>query len=144
MVPSFLGIIKMGIPYSDCCSGVSTSISTSHCSSFLKVSLLILGTKQYIKLNGLDQGFISQSTGAVSHLPSAVQTRSPKLSRSIVQTHVGLGMFLSDCFQKKQENRPSFQFSHLTRKLLWDLIKLKLVIVNTTNFRLVLGLLGGN
>ena len=53
-------------------------------------------------------------------------------------------MFLRDVFQKKQENRPSFQFSHFTRKLPRDLIKLKLVIVNTTNFRLVLRLLGGD
>ena len=60
------------------------------------------------------------------------------------QTPVGLGMFLRDCFQKKQENIPSFQLSHFTRKYVRNIIKLKLVILNTMNFRLVLGLLGGN
>ena len=51
-------------------------------------------------------------------------------------------MFLRDFSGKKQENGPSFQFSHFTRKLPQNLIRLKLVIVNTTVFRLVLGLLG--
>ena len=73
---------------------------------------------------------------------SAVWTRSPDLLRPIFKTPVGLGMFLHDFLVKKQENRPSFQSTHFTRKFTRDLLRLKLVIVNTMNFRLMLGLLG--
>ena len=74
---------------------------------------------------------------------SAVWTRSPNLSRPIFQTPVGLGMFLHDFFGGKQENRPYFQSSHFTRKFPRDLLRLKLVIVNTTNFILILRMLRG-
>ena len=74
---------------------------------------------------------------------SAVWTRSPNLSRPIFYTPLGLGMFLHDLLVKKKENIPSFQSTHFTRKFPRNLLRLKLVIVNTTKFRLMLGLLGG-
>ena len=54
----------------------------------------------------------------------------------------GLLCFYMIVWSKKQENIPSFQFSHFTKKIPRNLIRLKLVIVNTTNFRFMLGLLG--
>ena len=69
---------------------------------------------------------------------SAVRTRSPDFSRPIFYTSVGLGMFLHDLLVKKQENRPSFQSTHFTRKCTRNLLRLKLLILNTTNFRLML------
>ena len=46
-------------------------------------------------------------------------------------------------FFKNQENIPSFQSTHFTRKYPRDLLRLKLEIVNTANFRLILGLIWG-
>ena len=55
----------------------------------------------------------------------------------------GLGCFYMVCWIKKHEHRPYFQSSHFNRKSHRYLLRLKLVIVNTTNFRLILELLRG-
>ena len=44
VVPSFLGIINMGVPYLLCCTGFSTPISPKRLRYLRNLSLFILGT----------------------------------------------------------------------------------------------------
>ena len=74
---------------------------------------------------------------------SSVWTWSPDLSRPIFEPLYVLVCLYMIFWLKKQENRPSFQSTHFTRKSPWGLLRLKLVIVNTTNFRLILGMMRG-
>ena len=82
--------------------------------------------------------------GLVDHsivFPSAVWTRSPKFMWSIFLAPCWPRYDLQDFFTNKDKHRPSFQSTHFTIKYPWDLLRLKLEIVNTTKLRLIPGLL---
>ena len=64
-------------------------------------------------------------------------------SRGLFLDPCSPGMFLHIFLSTNQENRPSFQSTHLTRKSPRNLLILKLEIVNTMNFGLVLGMVWG-
>ena len=73
---------------------------------------------------------------------SDVQTQSPKSLWSIFQSPVGPGMFIP-FFCEKNKKQKKFQSTHFTKKYPWGLLRLKLDILHTVNFRLVIGIVRG-
>ena len=75
--------------------------------------------------------------------PSAIQNLLPKFTWSIFNPCVCPGMFLQVFLSKKQENKIFFQSAYFTRNVSQILSRLKLNIVNTMKFRLLLGPMRG-
>ena len=81
-VTSFFAIMSNGVPYSDCCTGVNTTISMRHTSYFWNFSLLMCDTGMYLLPKGLASGLSLIYTGYVFYFTSVTSERSSKcLSR---------------------------------------------------------------
>ena len=74
---------------------------------------------------------------------NAVWTRSTDLSRPIFRPLQALVCFYMIFWYRKQENRQVFQSTHFNKKSPRNLLRLKLEMVNTMNFGLILDMLQG-